>query len=222
MFIYTDSESIRHATLNKTAAITGTSVECEGNEETIKECSTTQAEMDIRCTLVLVDCVVEDSDEETNNNDSGNSPNSSIASGTIAGVLVAVILVLLLVVILVIIFVILRRKTKQISVPSDQQYDSANARFQRSMEGVGEKHLDNPVYDSGKGLETFLQSGENFEHNLMNPLYSINTESTDSKPHDYATLESDAAEYEIPRCDTLPKNEAHPSTNAANYDYVDI
>ena len=117
--------------MNKTAAITGTSVECEGNEETIKECIPTQADKDTPCTLVLVDCAMEDSDRNktsgkdrdskegeenpTDRPENSNSNGGGVSVAAIVGVGVGCIALIVLVCLLLIAVLLKRMRNHKLN-----------------------------------------------------------------------------------------------------------
>ena len=119
----------------------------------------------------------------------------------------AVLLVLGMLVVVVIIVIIVKYKTKCITKTGGDQLElhqsDPSEKFQGGGEGIGEKHLDNPVYTSTEGCKPLPKPTESLERHLQNPLYDIKMGTKDNQPHIYAVLESDGPEYAVP--EALPK-----------------
>ena len=159
----------------------------------------------------------------SNNNTTEEEPPSEEEGGMLSvevfsGVVVAVLVVLILIVLGVIFLVYMKRKNKHVF--PKQYVDS------EENQTKGEKYLDNPTYNSSLKYPPSSQPSQAQEHNLVNPLYDLNSE-YDNKP-EYAVLEG-PANYAVPidlHVPHLPKPVAANSTaeipDTHDYDYADI
>ena len=203
----TDIETIHYGSSDKEILTGATIIDCEENVLRLDDCSI-ESQVNISCWNALVQCDL----------DSGTSGRSRVAVGIIAGVIVVILLALVVVMIGVVIVIILKRKTKKITTTDDtlqynRRYESAK-KFQGRGRGGGEKHLDNPIYNSSI---VSPKKDETFELHLVNPLYDIKKES-DGQPHAYAVFNS--PEYAVPG--PVPKSGALLTTAEKHaYDYVD-
>ena len=163
-----------------------------------------------------------DSGSNNNRTDTEEIPTLEGVAGMLSieifsGVAVAVLLVLILIAMGAIFLLYMKRKNKHI-FPT--QYIDSEKRQTK-----GEKHLDNPTYNSSLKYPPSSQPSEADEHNLVNPLYNMNSE-PDNKP-EYAELEGPAdyavpIDLHVPHCPVPTNSTADEIPDSHDYDYADI
>ena len=168
---------------------------------------------------------------ESNNPDitpSSDDKKLSIVIFSVAAVAVVVVLGFLALTVILLVYV--KRKKKRLgTVKTEDGPPSLHQNGVVHVGGKGEKHLDNPTYNTS--LEYPAEAVEQItEHNVVNPLYNMKTEQTHEQPdgvaHSYAILECPS--YAIPHAPITPtptdsRSEAVTPENPElhDYDYAD-
>lgn len=146
----------------------------------------------------------------------------------------SVVVVLLLTLTAGFLMVYVRRKRKRIATAQVGDSTDTHQSNGECMEGKGggggkgEKHLDNPTYDGSLESPNCPQVAEITEHNVINPLYDLSTDSAETRLYavlegpDYAVLE--CPNYAVPSRVCGPTNCAvvDIDDDCHNYDYADI
>ena len=159
----------------------------------------------------------------------------AVSVAVFSAITASVVVFLLLLFTVVFVLVYMKRRRKR-AASSTQVGDSTNTTNQSNPQGEcvgekggrGEKHLDNPTYDASLESPHSPQAGQMTEHNVLNPLYDLNSDSTDTRlyavlePPDYAILECPS--YSLPDKLSMPSTTTEPVNidDGHNYDYADI
>ena len=130
-------------------------------------------------------------DEGANVDNAGGDERKGLSVGVIAGVVVIVLVSLVLVIVGVLILIVVKQKAKQINDTSAEYASELQER------GRGEKHLNNPTYDSSKEHTTAPETDQTLERNLYNPLYTV-SDAPNHQSHTYAVLDPGDPEYAVP------------------------
>jgi hypothetical protein len=143
-----------------------------------------------------------------------------LSVGVFSAITGAVVVTLILTTLTTLLLVYMRRRRKQKT--TSQVEDVAGPHQSEGASGVGEKHLDNPTYTGSLEASNCPQTADAPEHHVVNPLYDLTVESTETQL--YAVLE--CPNYAIPGEVHVP---ASPTDNGLtetdslhNYDYADI
>ena len=160
----------------------------------------------------------EEKTPEVNQKKKGDGASIGIISGVVAAVLVAIALVLLGAVVLV----YRRQKNKHINTTTAEDASE----LQNGGGRVGEKHLDNPTYNSSLEYPPPPEADEAVEHHVVNPLYDMAKESNHQHSAQYAILE--CPDYAVPDDAHIPTSPsavtASPTPEVPDvhdYDYAD-
>ena len=135
-----------------------------------------------------------------------------------SGIAVAVSLALVFLALITFLIVYVKRKTKlAMAVQIEDSYEHND-----TGGAIGEKHLDNPTYNTNLEFPPCSHAVEDTERNLVNPLYGLKTEAEQKQcnPRAYAILECP-----IPGEGNIPdsQSDSEPAIpDFHDYDYVDI
>lgn len=150
------------------------------------------------------------------------SESNMISIGIFSVVAVAVFVALVSLAIVTLLIVYVRRKKK---VAVAVQIEDATE-HKETGGGIGEKHLDNPTYNTSLEFQPCSQAADDAERNLLNPLYDLRTEAEqrECEPHAYAILESPSyampGELQVSNSQTDSET-ATPDLFDHDYDYAD-
>ena len=145
-------------------------------------------------------------DEGANVDNAGGDARKGLSVGVIAGVVVVVLVSLALVVVGVLILIVVKQRAKQINDTSAEYASELQER------GRGEKHLNNPTYDSSKEHTAAPETDQILERNLYNPLYTV-SDAPNHQSHTYAVLDPGDPEYAVP--DAVHKPTSTGTSDAA-------
>ena len=145
-------------------------------------------------------------DEGANVYNAGGDERKGLSVGVIAGVVVVVLVSLALVVVGVLILIVVKQRAKQINDTSAEYASELQER------GRGEKHLNNPTYDSSKEHTAAPETDQILERNLYNPLYTV-SDAPNHQSHTYAVLDPGDPEYAVP--DAVHKPTSTGTSDAA-------
>ena len=151
----------------------------------------------------------------------------TVSVAVFSAITTSVVVVLFLVFAMVFLLVYMKRRGRRAA--SCQVGDSTKGESVGERGGGGgEKHLDNPIYDASMESPNCSQGAEITEHNVVNPLYNTNSDSTDAglyavlEAPNYAVLEG--PDYAMPGqvCPPCSATETLNIDDRHNYDYADI